>query len=48
MAETKETKKIHGTISKLAGHTRKSLARILGLEKRVGNNEKKITLIKKK
>ena len=41
-----ETKKIHGTISKLAGHTRKSLGRILGLEKRVGNNEKKITLLK--
>ena len=38
--------KIHGTISKLTAHVRKSLGRIIKLEKRVDVNAKKITLLK--
>ena len=41
-----ETKKIHSTISTLTSHTRTNLSKILGVEKRVSSNEKKITLIK--
>jgi len=41
-----ETKKIHSTISTLTSHTRTNLSKVLGVEKRVSSNEKKITLIK--
>ena len=41
-----EDKKIHGTISRLASHTKGNLGRILGVEKRMEGNSNKITLIK--
>ncbi len=43
---TEELKSIHSSISKLATHTRSVLEKVLGLEKRVSINEKKISLIK--
>ena len=41
-----EDKKIHGTISRIASHTKGNLGRILGVEKRMEGNSNKITLIK--
>tara|TARA_Y100001963_G_scaffold102024_1_gene140404 strand:- start:1425 stop:4169 length:2745 start_codon:yes stop_codon:yes gene_type:complete len=43
---SEELKSIHSSISKLATHTRSVLEKVLGLEKRVSINEKKISLIK--
>ena len=43
---SQELKSIHSTISTLTGHTSTVLRRVIGVEKRVSSNEKKITLLK--
>ena len=42
----KDLKSIHSTISTLTGHTKSTLERVIGIDKRVSSNEKKITLLK--